>query len=47
MLVEEKVKWFDKALKFALDGKVHLIMKSNKDGIAKWAIIDSEKELGS
>lgn len=45
MSVEEKAKWFDKALKFALDGKIHLIMKSNKNGSAKWAIIDSEKNL--
>ena len=45
MQVEEKIKWFDKALKFALDGKIHLIMKSNINGIAKWAIIDSEKNL--
>jgi hypothetical protein len=45
MIVGKKAKWFNKALKFALDGKVHLIMKSNKDGIAKWAIIDSEKNL--
>lgn len=41
----EKEKWFDRALKFALDGKIHLIMKSNKGGVAKWAIIDSEKKL--
>lgn len=45
MLVEEKAKWFDKALKFALDGKIHLIMKSNMNGVARWAIIDSEKKL--
>lgn len=45
MTVAEKEKWFDRALKFALDGKIHLIMKSNKGGVAKWAIIDSEKKL--
>ena len=45
MQLEEKAKWFEKALKFALDGKIHLIMKSNKNGVAKWAIIDSEKSL--
>ena len=45
MTVEEKEKWFNKALRFALDGKIHLVMKSYLDGIAKWAIIDSEKNL--
>ncbi len=45
MSVEEKAKWFDKALKFALDGTIHLMMKSNKGGVAKWAIIDSGKNL--
>lgn len=45
MTLEEKTKWFEKALKFALDGKIHLIMKSNINGAAKWAIIDSEKNL--
>ena len=45
MTIEEKAKWFDKALRFALDGKIHLIMKSYKDGVGKFAIIDTAKNL--
>jgi hypothetical protein len=45
MSSEEKAKWFDRALRFGLDGKIHLTMKSNLNGVAKWAIIDSEKNL--
>ncbi len=45
MTIEEKAKWFDRALRFVLDGKIQLIMKSYKDGVAKWAIIDTEKNL--
>jgi hypothetical protein len=45
MTVEEKEKWFSKAIRFALDGKIQLVMKSYLNGIAKWAIIDSEKNL--
>jgi hypothetical protein len=45
MTVEQKEIWFNKALKFALDGKIQLIMKSYLNGIAKWAIIDTEKNL--
>ena len=45
MTDQEKAHWFDKALKFALDGKIHLLMKSYKDGVGKWAIIDTEKNL--
>jgi len=45
MTIEEKAKWFDRALRFALDGKIQLIMKSYKNGVGKWAIIDTEKNL--
>jgi hypothetical protein len=45
MTIEEKAKWFDKALKYALDGKIHLVLKSYKDGNGKWAIIDSAKSM--
>ncbi len=45
MTVEEKANWFDKALRFCLDGKIHLIMKSYKDGVGKFAVIDTAKNL--
>lgn len=45
MTDHEKIKWFDKALKFAVDGKIHLVMKSYQNDIGKWAIIDSAKNL--
>ncbi|MEW6654768.1 MAG: hypothetical protein AB1394_15050 [Bacteroidota bacterium] len=45
MTDQEKIKWFDKALKFSLDGKVHLILKSYINGAGKWAVIDSTKNF--
>lgn len=45
MTIEEKAKWFDRALRFSIDGNIHLIMKSNKNGIQKWAIIDTDKNM--
>ena len=45
MTDQEKAQWFDKALKFALDGKIHLVMKSYMNGVGKWAIIDTAKNL--
>lgn len=45
MTEQEKAQWFDKALKFALDGKIQLVMKSYKNGAGKWAVIDSAKNL--
>ncbi|WP_041356133.1 hypothetical protein [Melioribacter roseus] len=49
MTIEEKAKWFDVAMRFGLEGKIHLVMKSYKDGVAKWAIVDtaSNKVLNS
>lgn len=45
MTDQEKALWFDKALKFSLDGKIHLVMKSYNSGVGKWAIIDTAKNL--
>ncbi|MBI9072723.1 MAG: hypothetical protein JEY94_14070 [Melioribacteraceae bacterium] len=41
MTDEEKAKWFDSAMRFGLDGKIHLVMKSKVNGEAKWAIVDT------
>ena len=41
MTVEEKAKWFDAALRFSLKGKIHLVLKSYKNGVEKWAIADT------
>lgn len=38
---EEKIKWFDRATTFVLNGKIRLTMKSYQDGNAKWAILDT------
>ena len=45
MTIEEKAKWFDKALRFSVEGNIQLIMKSYKDGVGKFAIIDTAKNL--
>lgn len=49
MTDEDKIKWFDLALRFALDGHIHLVMKSRVNGKANWAIVDtkSNKVLNS
>jgi len=41
MTIEEKAKWFDAAVRFCLKGKIHLILKSYKNGVEKWAIVDT------
>jgi hypothetical protein len=41
MTDKEKAKWFDAALRFALNGKVQLVQKSNQNGVGKWAIVDT------
>lgn len=41
MTIEEKAKWFDVAMRFGLEGKIHLVMKSYKNGVAKWAIVNT------
>jgi len=49
MTTEQKAKWFDSALRFGLQDKIHLIMKSRIGGNGMWAIIDtsSNKVLNS
>ena len=42
MTNEEKAKWFDRALRFVLDGNIHLVMKSRIDGKPNWAIVDTK-----
>ncbi len=41
MTNEQKAKWFDSALRFGLQDKIHLIMKSRIGGNAVWSIIDT------
>lgn len=41
MTPEEKAKWFDAAMKFGLQGSIHLIMKSRNGGNSSWAIVDT------
>ena len=41
MTTEQKAKWFDSAMRFAMDGDVHLIMKSKINGKANWAKVDT------
>jgi hypothetical protein len=36
----DKIKWFDDAVKFQLDGTIYLVLKSRKEGIGAWAIED-------
>jgi len=36
----DKIKWFDDAVKFQLDGSVYLVLKSRKNGVGSWAIED-------
>lgn len=40
MTTEQKAKWFDAAMRFAVDDNVHLIMKSKINGKANWSIVD-------
>ena len=39
---QDKIKWFDCAVKFQLDGLLFLVMKSRKAGSSAWAIEDME-----
>ncbi|QQS35872.1 MAG: hypothetical protein IPM56_16765 [Ignavibacteriales bacterium] len=41
MTTEEKAEWFERSLKFVLDGKVQLVMKSRKNGEGSWSIVDT------
>ena len=40
MTTEEKAKWFELAMRFALDGKIHLVMKSRLNGVGNWSIVN-------
>ena len=37
---QDKIKWFDLAVKFQIDGLIFLVMKSRKNGKCSWAIED-------
>lgn len=40
---QEKIKWFERAAKFQLDGLIFLTMKSRKNNGGLWAIEDPAK----
>ncbi len=40
---EDKIKWFDLAVKFQIDGMVFLTMKSRKNNVGTWVIEDVQK----
>lgn len=42
MTVEEKAKWFDCAMRFGLEGSIHLVMKSKMNGEANWSIVNTQ-----
>ena len=46
---QDKIKWFDLAVKFQIDGLIFLEMKSRKKGKCSWAIqeMNSNKVLNS
>ncbi|GJQ62649.1 MAG: hypothetical protein SCALA702_17020 [Melioribacteraceae bacterium] len=44
MTVEEKAKWFDAALKFAVEGDIQLVMKARKNGTSSWAIVNTSTQ---
>ena len=37
---QDKIKWFEKAVKFQIEEMIFLVMKSRKNGQASWAIED-------
>jgi hypothetical protein len=45
MTDKEKAKWFDAALRFALNGKIQLVQKSFQNGVGKWAIVDTSNNM--
>ncbi len=45
MTIEEKAKWFDAAMRFGLEGPIHLVMKSKTGAEASWAIVDTKKNM--
>jgi hypothetical protein len=46
---QDKIKWFEKAVRFQLEGLIFMIMKSRKGGAGIWTIEDtgSKKVLNS
>jgi len=38
----EKIKWFDRSVKFQLSGLIFLEMKSRKNGVGVWVIEDTK-----
>jgi len=42
MTNDEKVKWFERCVKFQLDGLIFLEMKSRKNGVGVWVIEDGK-----
>ena len=39
---QDKIKWFDSAVKFQIDGMIFLVMKSRKNEASSWAIEDAK-----
>ncbi|MBN1302689.1 MAG: hypothetical protein JW995_15830 [Melioribacteraceae bacterium] len=46
---KQKIEWFDKAVKFQIEGMIFLTMKSRKNGVGSWAIenLKNNKVLNS
>lgn len=46
---KEKLEWFERAVKFQLEGMIFMTMKSRKGGVGSWVIEDlqSNKVLNS
>ena len=42
---QDKIRWFDKAVKFQIEGMVFFVMKSRKNGVGSWAIEDTGKKV--
>lgn len=45
MTNEEKAQWFDVAMRFALDGPIHLVMKSRVNGESNWSIVNTSSNV--
>jgi hypothetical protein len=39
---EDKIKWFEQATQFQLEGMIFIVMKSRKDGVGSWAVQNME-----
>ncbi|MFA6026946.1 MAG: hypothetical protein WC727_10965 [Ignavibacteriaceae bacterium] len=42
MTDDDKIKWFDRSVKFQLSGLIFLEMKSRKNGVGVWIIEDTK-----